>query len=535
MNFSIAVNYKSTPVKDLFLSLLSGAMLSVGWLSMSGLLLLAAFVPLLLISRAADDSRRSFWRVWGWVAVALGLWSGVTTWWIWYAAPIGAILSVLITVAMMGGVFMLYHYVSKRARSALAYTVLVCGWIAFEYLYTVGEVSFPWLTLGNGFANDVAFVQWYEYTGVFGGTLWVLISNILIFELISNQKSSGRLAVTAAWIAVPVIVSLTIYFTYRESGRALTIQVVQPNIDPYTEKFTQDIQEQVDVMWQLVNRAPDTVDYIVLPETAIDDRLWEEDMQSSPILTDFADLSVGKYPRAQFIIGATTFRRYDSQSKSSTARTHQTIDYWYDVYNSALSVDSTRQVDVHHKSKLVVGVEKMPYRSVLKYLDFLTVDLGGITGQLGVDSRRKVFVSPTGVRSGAAICYESIYGGYFTEFVRAGAQVMFIITNDGWWRDTPGYRQHFSFARLRAIEVRRAIARSANTGISGFIDSKGGVVASVGWDKRESITRVLNTNSKITFYTIYGDYIATLCSYIFVLSMLYYIAYRFRRRDHIVD
>lgn len=535
MDISASFKFRPSFIKCTALSLLSALLLSAGWLSFNGLWMLVAFVPMLIISGSLDSSRRSFWAMWGWLAVSLGIWSGVTTWWIWYAAPIGAILSVLITVGMMGGAFMLFHYVSKRAPKSLAYTILVCGWIALEYLYTVGEVSFPWLILGNGFANDVPFIQWYSYTGVFGGSLWVLLSNLFIYELFIDRKSRSKRIAALICVLLPVVVSLTIYFTYTEKGDTLTLQVVQPNIDPYTEKFSTDIDQQVDIMWKLVNEAPAGVDYVVLPETAIDDRLWENNLDSAEILTQFADLAARKYPQTQFIVGATTFREYTTYNRSATARTYDAIDFWYDVYNSALSIDSSGMVDVHHKSKLVVGVEKMPYRSVLKYLDFLIVDLGGTTGQLGLDSVRKVFVSPRGTHSGAAICYESIYGAYFSQFVQNGAQIMFVITNDGWWKDTPGYKQHFSFSRLRAIEVRRSIARSANTGTSGFINSRGDVVSSVGWDQRASITGELKTNSQITFYAVYGDYIASLCCYILVLSLLYYLAYRIRKRNHLVS
>jgi apolipoprotein N-acyltransferase len=78
---------------------------------------------------------------------------------------------------------MLYHIVSKRAPKILAYTTLITAWIAGEYLYTQAPaLSFPWLVLGNGFADDTWAVQWYEYTGVFGGSLWVLLVNVLAFE-----------------------------------------------------------------------------------------------------------------------------------------------------------------------------------------------------------------------------------------------------------------------------------------------------------------------------------------------------------------
>ena len=176
-----------------------------------------------------------------------------------------------------------------------------------------------------------------------------------------------------------------------------------------------------------------------------------------------------------------------------------------------------------------------PYYSALKKLKFLTVDLGGISGQLGMDSIRRVFASPRGVWAGPAICYEAIYGEYFTEFVRRGAELMFVISNDGWWDDTPGYRYLFAYSRLRAIENRRSIARSANTGRSGFIDQRGDVGETLGWDERGALTAELSLNDRLTFYTRYGDAIGRLAGYVFVLSLLYFMAYRVRRRSHLVE
>lgn len=518
----------------LLLSLLSVLCLVAGWLNLSGLPLLFALVPLMIISERYGATKREWRKMLGWVALVFGLWSGITTWWIWYAAEIGAILSVIITILLFGGSFMLYHYVSKRATKALSYTILVAAWISMEYLYTVGEISFPWIMLGNGFANDVKFIQWYEYTGIFGGTLWVLLCNILIFRAITT-RSKGQIIASAVAVLLPIAISLTIYYSYQEKGEQLKIAVVQPNIEPYEEKFVMDEAAQMKIFTDLLAEAPGDVNLIVLPETAIDDRLVEVDIDSSASVIEFRNLVRNKFRDAQFIVGATTYKYYQPGEKlSSTARTNNNINFWYDVYNSALAIDSSGVTDIHHKSKLVVGAEKMPYYNVTKHLEFLIVDLGGITGQLGFDSVRKVFYSPTGIGSGAAICYESIYGEYFTEFVRNGARIMTVVTNDGWWYNTLGHRHHFSYSRLRAIETRRSVARSANTGISGFISQRGEVTQKLGWDKRGLLVGELRANDKITFYVLYGDYIGRLSAYIFVLCLLYYVAYRVRKRNHLV-
>jgi len=128
---------------------------------------------------------------------------------------------------------------------------------------------------------------------------------------------------------------------------------------------------------------------------------------------------------------------------------------------------------------------------------------------------------------GCAICYESIYGEYCTGYVRKGARALTIITNDAWWGNTPGYRQHFSYARLRAIELRRDIARCGNTGISGFINSLGEVEARGPWMEKTVLTGRIGLHDYLTFFVRTGDVIGRICGLMFVLLLLILISRRF--------
>ena len=522
----------------IILSLLSTTLLSLGWLELSGITLLGALVPLLFISHKLGDSKKDWWKMFGYTALSLGLWSGITTWWIWYAAEIGAILSVIITIVLFGGSFMLFHYVSKRAPKSLAYTIFVTCWISMEMLYTYGDVSFPWIMLGNGFANDIKIIQWYEYTGIFGGTLWVLLCNILIFETINKslQRSNKRsmlsnYIVTALFIITPMVISIIMYYNYKESGEEITVQVIQPNIDPHEEKFTVSQSEQSEILLSLAKESPKDVDFIVMPETAITNLVEEGKIGNNRDINQYREFLLNNYPQAEIIIGAMTRRFYTEGDRVSETARH-TKGYIYDIYNSALGIDTSKSVQIHHKSKLVVGAESMPYKTLVNLLEFLIVDLGGTTGQLGVDSVRRVFTSPSGYKMGVAICYESIYGSYFSQFARNGAEVMSVITNDGWWRDAVGYRHHMNYSRFRAIESRRSIVRSANTGISAIIDQRGDVVSKTeGWVK-DSMSGVVKSSDKITIYTKMGDYIGRISIYTLLLSLLYYLSYRFRKKSH---
>ena len=115
---------------------------------------------------------------------------------------------------------------------------------------------------------------------------------------------------------------------------------------------------------------------------------------------------------------------------------------------------------------------------------------------------------------GVPICYESAFGGYVSEFANKGADLLFVITNDGWWGDTPGYKQHFEFSKLRAIENRRCVSRSANTGKSGFFNQKGDVIQSTEYWKEDVIKATLKANTEKTFYSKHGDYLYRIATWI---------------------
>ncbi len=311
------------------------------------------------------------------------------------------------------------------------------------------------------------------------------------------------------------------YKTYTEKKDPYSIAIIQPNIDPY-EKFN-DIppDQQMDILLNIADSlgSPST-DYFVAPETFINNNLWESEIHTNESVVRIRKF-IDRYPRAKFIIGATTYRLYDTLA-TNTARPFQG-KYYYDSFNSAIQIDTSGSIPIYHKSQLVVGVEKMPYPQYFRLLEKLTLRLGGTFRSHGTQTYREAFPSPQdSVRVGPVICYESIFGEFVTDYVsKAGANLIFVITNDGWWGNTPGYIQHNSFSRLRAIETRRSIARSANTGMSSFIDQRGDILQKLGWWKRGGMDGILNANDTLTFYVRYGDYLGRIAVFTGILILLY--------------
>lgn len=533
--FATLMKQNST-LHRLLLVALSVALLSAGWLGVTGLTLLVALIPLLVISENLSDSKRDFWRMFGYATLTFALWSATTIWWVWNATPLGPMVAGIVGTFYNLCGFMAYHYTSKRAPRALAYTILVTVWIATEWSYNSADVmTFPWLLLGHGFSGDTWAVQWYEYTGIFGGTLWALVSNIAIFEILRSRTTTAKVRATLIVIA-PMLLSAWLLLSYEPSNRTTEISVIQPNVPCYEDerKASGKMQPTSGIM-RLIEEVPATSSFMLMPESALTyiPGIGSLDESRMEYITPFLDALVGdSHPNTKLITGASTTVRYGDSKATTTARFWEGYG-WYDRYNSALLInhDGTTE-DIYHKGKLVIGVEAVPMKGAF---DFLEIDLGGITGQLGWGKEHKTF-SNGDVKIGPSICYEGLYGNYFAGFARNGAEVMGLVSNDGWWGNTPGHKRLFDFCRLRAIEIRRAIARSANTGISGFISPTGKTIGErLEWDEEGVLTAELELRDEKTIYTIYGDWIARISTFVAVLTLLYFVAYRIRKRNHLVD
>lgn len=519
---------------------ISGLLLSCGWMpNIFQIFIFFGFIPLLLVEDhyfRQHEKYRSI-RIFPKALLGFLVWNGLSTFWIWNATASGALMAIIFNSIFMATLFWIFHATKRKLGRKFGYVIFIIYWIGFEYLHINWELTWTWLTLGNGLSENLALIQWYEYTGVLGGSIWILLINVILTEIIHNylieKKKINKLLIgIASVVTIPMIISLVIFNTYEEKINPVEVVVVQPNIDPYNEKFSSmPVEKQLEKIINLSDSLTgNKTDYIVAPETAIPQGVWEEDLDSHPHCLLLKQL-IFRYPQVNIIIGASTFRMLKPGEKHTPAtRQFCDSDEYYESFNTALQFDSTNNVQIYHKSKLVLGVEKMPFAS-LGFLQDLSFKLGGTSSTLGTQSEPSVFTSKNGlVKVAPAICYESIYGEYITEYVKKGANIIFVITNDGWWGNTPGYRQHLSYSSLRAIETRRSIARSANTGISCFINQLGEIQQPTQWWTPAVIKQSVNTNNNITFYVRMGDYIGWVAAYVSVLLFLFFIVLHFRRK-----
>jgi len=525
-------------VYKVLLSVLSGLLLSAGWPERGfPFLLFIGFIPLLVVEyeqwKNRENNHSSGFLPYA--ALAVSVWVLLTTWWVYISTPIGIAATIIVNTTLVGGALFLFHVSHRRLHGALpAYTALIGYILTAEFIHLRWDLNFPWLNLGNGFAAYPKLIQWYEYTGIFGGSLWIMLINILLFFCIRDgvllklrrRESAFHLAGAIVLIIVPIIISLRIYSRYTEKSNPVDVVVVQPNIDPYHEQYTLDPKEVLERMLLLAAEMSDSLtDFTIFPESAVQEGLYEDRFEMSSAIARLRKFN-RSYKRMNIVTGISTRKVFlPGEPISATAKkfaqpeNYTGADMYYDSYNTALYVAHDSTLQKYHKSKLTPGVEEMPYIHYLPFIEKYAIDLGGTVGSLGVNEDQIPFTVNDRLKVAPVICYESVYGEFLNRFIANGANVIFVITNDGWWGNTAGHRQHMLFSVIRAIETRRSIARSANTGISCFINQRGDISQRTAYWVPAVIRQKINANDSITFYVRHGDYIGR----IFVATAILFI------------
>ena len=416
--------------------------------------------------------------------------------------------------------FLLNRNFKSSGKEILSLAAFPLLWTGFEYLQTFGQINFPWLFAGNSQSFNLSKIQYAEYTGVFGVTFWICLLSVLLFILFKNIKSpaykinpkniSLGIAILLIFI-LPDIFNLLNTKSYPETGK-VKIGIVQPNINPW-EKWAGKRQElisgYIDQIITIKKDHPD-VGMIILPETALPyyfrERIFEERLEML--------LNVCDSIETPLLIGTPDLEYYkDQNSAPQDAKIMKSSGLKYDTYNTAVLFEPETDPDdfqKHQKIKLVIGSERMPYQEILSFTQsIISWGVGLSSWQIGQDTN--IFTLPGDQKFNTAVCYESVYPGFYAGFVNKGAEFSVIITNDGWWGKFFGTYQHNRFAVFRAIENRRWIARCANTGISDFIDPLGNYYLETEINEKVNIVHEVGLINEKTFYTENGDVFSECC------------------------
>ncbi|MEO5930877.1 MAG: apolipoprotein N-acyltransferase [Candidatus Kapaibacterium sp.] len=519
------------------LLVLSGLLLGVAYPpNPVGLLGSIGLVPLLI----AIDRAKSYKQLFRWSYSSLLIFSALSSYWVgsWQARAdpflmISCVLLIIIHPFFFIVPLFFYRAVRLRTSRLFALAFLPFLWCGGEYLHALSDASYPWLTLGNTQTYNLYFIQFIEFTGVWGLSFLLLVQNsvvaAMVFALGDPPADQSRIFKVGAVVLALTLVPPFLYGFYvlgeakgHIPGKGLTVTVVQPNVDPWDKwnsngEGEDQIARNAGISERSLKEHPTQM--FLWSETAIpypvsqpgfearrDELRRAIDSLGVPVLTGFPDYM--EYPdKATAPPSSHVIVRPNGTGGTDTIR--------FDNFNSAgLFLPGIGLKDAaYHKMQLVPFGERIPFiDNFPSLMNMLSWGVGISTW--GKGERITTFAVPVngGVAHAASVvCFESVYPNVVRKFVDSGANFLTIITNDGWYQGTPGPRQHERFAIMRAIETRRAIARSANTGISCFVSPYGIISDETEEGIPTTITATIELRDDLTLYVRWGDWWPKLC------------------------
>ncbi|SIQ19563.1 apolipoprotein N-acyltransferase [Chryseobacterium sp. RU37D] len=540
-------------MKYVLLTLISAMLLSVSWPTYGvPFFIFFALVPLLMmehgISKFSDYKRKS-WMIFGLSYLCFIIWNIVTTGWLYGAKnPDGShsifavVFPVLVNSLLYSLVFQCYHWYKNAQGTYWGLGFFIVIWMSFEKFHLNWEFTWPWLNLGNAFSEYPKLIQWYDTLGATGGSFWILLINVLIFYTVriwqAGRKRKDLIrnsSIIIGLIAVPMVISLMKHNSFNEKPiGSVNILMLQPDLDPYAEKYSQDsLTIENDLLSLAERNSKGKIDYYIAPETALPGRgsIAERAFEKSLMLNNLKEF-LSRHPGSVFATGISSHKFYTNDTDLPKEAYQLNHELWVENFNSAVQVIPNQKVEVYHKGKLVPGVEIFPYMSYLKpLLGDAMLNLGGTVASLGTDKERVAFSNPFNKgKLAPIICYESIYGEFTTDYVKKGANFLAIMTNDSWWGVTEGHKQLLSYAKLRAIETRREIARAANSGISAHINAKGEILENTFYGDKTALFAKVNLYDGMTFYTRSGDLLSRFSIFALGFLLFYFLIKWFQNK-----
>ncbi len=434
-------------------------------------------------------------------------------------------------------------YIARRSfNEKFALLAFPFFWITYEYVYMLTDISFPWLTLGSGLSHFTIFIQLADVIGAIGISVIVIYLNILFYKAFINYKISPK-KFTSYAAGIIIIFAIVIFYgsyrlsTFKVSGHKIKVALIQPNLDPW-EKWEDNHPEEVTELYLKLSReaVEQGAHFIVWPETALPVYLM------SPAYYSTKD-SIYKFlqeTNSYLLTGMPDIHYYQGNEKIlSDAKYSKIGDFYYSTYNGILLLSPyTRSVQRYGKMKLVPFGEKVPFSDQLPFLGKFFKWGVGISGwNVGRDT--SVFIVPLkpGNSSGidtlkvnGLVCYESVYPYFVTSFIRKGAELITIVTNDSWYGRSSGPYQHKEIAVLRAIENRKSVIRAANGGISCIINPLGQTLKETNLFTRTILVGDVPIQKGETFFSAHPMIIPYFASYLSLSVFLFFLILKFRKK-----
>lgn len=356
-------------------------------------------------------------------------------------------------------------------------------WITMELLRTFGSLGFPWINLAVTQSTYLPVIQMLEITGTYGVSFWIILVNAALYGLLVSTHKKVSPAFPVILVLLPWLFGgIRLWMWSQPEGETVKIAVVQPNVNA-VDKWDQAKRNAIFSLMDSLHAEANTLnpDLVLWPESALPTYLRTNAVTIRPIMKRIKETGIP-------LLTGIPDKRTDQEGN---------VRY----FNSTIFLKPDESKTMYTKLKLVPFGEYVPLSDVLPFLDSFNI---GLMGNFEYGGNYTMFEMDSLIFSNM-ICYDSSFPSVARKFVRKGAQMLTIQTNDGWWLHTSGAYQHFELARLRAVENRVPVIRSANTGISGFFHPSGEHDGRIAFNEQGIVLAEVTPVKLPSFYSRFGD------------------------------
>lgn len=472
------------------------------WLSFPpfnlGVLQIPAFILLFRLSVTSVSVRQMIYYAYP----SFVLWNLLSTYWLMMATISGGAAAILANATLMLIPLWLIRKLFLSDMNPIGSSFLASAvWVSYEFLHHQWDLAWPWLTLGNAWSNLTGVIQYISVTGVWGISFWVMFTAALSYHAVATMSKPVIKSALLIFLAFPVFSILAMINIHQPDNQPFHVTIVQPNSNSYENYGGHpSLDHLVTDLLELSDSArTDSTQLLIWPENALDAVLT----LSSPHISRIRDSL--RVWNTELITGSGYLKYYNEENAPALTRGINS-GRAYNVYNAAFQLRAEQPVAVYEKGRLVPIVERFPFVEFFNRIDIFEWINWGSLMNYGLGREASVF-EVDGGRTPALICYDSVFPGWVNQFVNNESDFLTIITNDGWWGDSHGHIQHFAYARLRAIEQRRWIARAANNGISGIISPDGKIQLETEYWTEDAFSYQIYRIDERTFYGRFGDWL----------------------------
>ena len=526
--------------KKVTLTLISGLLLGLSFPPLPFFLLaFIGFIPLLFLLIKENDLKHKYFYIY----LTFFIYHASTNWWIgsWRQESDPYLTASAIALAIVHPFFFMipfaaFLYIKRKVNSFIALNIFPFLWTSFEWLHSLGEFSYPWLTIGNTQIYNSHWVQFIDITGVWGASLLIAVVNVIILNIILNYRNNRHTTFKSLvienklhFISLLVIIALPVIYSFYSlnkwnnavnSANTIKVGIIQPAVNPW-QKWDMSVDDQILMQMKLqdsLKKAVPDIDLMIWSETSIPRHINLSEKFDYQFLQYWADKN-----KTSLMTGFAEIQIFKEENASATARYFRNdSSMMYESYNSAMLLNPGKEnITSYRKMRLTPLAERLPYADYLLFMrSWFEWGVGISAWGIGREQKNLIYDKEKKIHIAPIICIESVYPDFVRNFSAMGAGIFTVITNDAWYDYTPGPRQHYLIAAMRAIENRRAVARCANTGISGVLLPTGKSLGEIPQYERTASSWNVPILTEKTLYTILGDWAAQLS---LILSLIFLI------------